>query len=104
MQQRKADPSPTASPPTELESENNPDEYFDNRLLKPMPLFTGQYRELAEDITRDIYQRNPNVRWNDIAELMEAKQLLKEAVVMPMKYPQFFTGLLSPWKGILLYG
>jgi SpoVK/Ycf46/Vps4 family AAA+-type ATPase len=21
-----------------------------------------------------------------------------------MKYPQFFTGLLEPWKGILLYG
>ena len=21
-----------------------------------------------------------------------------------MKYPQFFTGLLEPWKGILLFG
>ena len=33
-----------------------------------------------------------------------AKRLLKEAVVMPIKYPQLFTGLLSPWKGVLLYG
>ncbi|KAH9331592.1 hypothetical protein KI387_003700, partial [Taxus chinensis] len=33
-----------------------------------------------------------------------AKHLLKEAVVMPIKYPKYFTGLLSPWKGILLFG
>jgi len=44
------------------------------------------------------------VRWDDIAELHTAKQLLKEAVVMPLKYPQLFTGLLAPWKGVLLYG
>ena len=24
--------------------------------------------------------------------------------VVPVKYPQFFHGLLEPWKGILLYG
>ena len=52
----------------------------------------------------DIFSENPNVRWHDIAELEEAKQLLKEAIVMPLKFPQFFTGLLSPWKGVLLYG
>jgi katanin p60 ATPase-containing subunit A1 len=31
-------------------------------------------------------------------------RILKEAVVMPVKYPQLFTGLLSPWKGVLLFG
>lgn len=53
---------------------------------------------------RDIFQKNPNVRWDDIVELQDAKRLLKEAVVMPTKYPQLFTGLLSPWCGILLFG
>ena len=44
------------------------------------------------------------VSWDDIAELHECKRLLKEAVVMPLKYPQLFTGLLSGWNGVLLYG
>jgi ATP-dependent 26S proteasome regulatory subunit len=39
-----------------------------------------------------------------VVSLESAKRLLKEAVVMPVKYPQLFTGLLSPWMGILLYG
>jgi hypothetical protein len=77
-----------------------------NRLLKPLPFFgdNAEYRELASMITRDIFQENPNVRWTDIAELDEAKLLLQEAIVLPAKYPQIFSGLLSPWKGVLLFG
>lgn len=44
------------------------------------------------------------MRWDDIVELDDAKRLLHEAVVMPIKYPQLFQGLLAPWCGILLYG
>ena len=32
------------------------------------------------------------MRWDAIAGLKDAKKLLKEAVVMPHKYPQFFHG------------
>eukprot|EP00960_Hanusia_phi_P065769 766206-Hanusia_phi.AAC.3 len=45
-----------------------------------------------------------DVRWADIASNEDAKRLLKEAVVLPVKYPSLFQGLLSPWKGVLLYG
>ena len=34
---------------------------------------------------QDIYLQNPNVRWNDIIGLEEAKRLVKEAVVYPIK-------------------
>lgn len=44
------------------------------------------------------------MRFSDIVGLPEAKRLLKEAVLMPMKYPHFFQGILEPWKGILLFG
>ncbi|GAB5367742.1 hypothetical protein AAMO2058_001257200 [Amorphochlora amoebiformis] len=72
-------------------------------LLKPLPHFdSAELRQLASVITMDIYRANPNVRWTDIAGLKGPKQLLKEAVVMPLKYPQLFTGLLAPWKGVLL--
>uniref|UniRef100_A0A8C2XD32 Katanin p60 ATPase-containing subunit A-like 2 n=1 Tax=Cyclopterus lumpus TaxID=8103 RepID=A0A8C2XD32_CYCLU len=77
------------------------------RLLKPLSGFSGmtsEMSELAAIISRDIYLHSPNVRWEDIIGLEDAKRLVKEAVVYPIKYPQLFTGILSPWKGLLLYG
>lgn len=47
---------------------------------------------------------NPNVRWTDIKGLQKPKRLLREAVVYPTKYPELFSGILAPWKGLLLYG
>jgi len=44
------------------------------------------------------------VKWDDIVGLDDAKRLLKEAVVMPIKYPQLFGGALTPWKGVLMFG
>ncbi len=38
------------------------------------------------------------------SQISKAKQLLKEAVVMPVKYPDLFKGILQPWKGLLLFG
>ncbi|XP_059845760.1 katanin p60 ATPase-containing subunit A-like 2 isoform X2 [Hypanus sabinus] len=77
------------------------------RLIKPLGAFigaSGEMRDLAVVVSRDIYLHNPNVRWDDIIGLEPAKRLVKEAVVYPIKYPQLFTGILSPWKGLLLYG
>ncbi|GMP73566.1 hypothetical protein CsSME_00031284 [Camellia sinensis var. sinensis] len=70
-----------------------------------LPAFeSAEMRTLAESLSRDIIRGNPDVKWESIKGLENAKRLLKEAVVMPIKYPKYFTGLLSPWKGILLFG
>lgn len=61
-------------------------------------------KDLAEMLERDILQRNPAVRWDDIAELDDAKRLLKEAVVLPMVLPNYFKGIRRPWKGVLMVG
>jgi len=79
---------------------------FEERVLKPPPQFAGdpEMRTLAAVISREIYQESPNVRFDDIVQLDEAKRLLSEAVQLPLQYPSLFTGLLRPWKGILLHG
>lgn len=51
-----------------------------------------------------IVTEKPNVKWDDVAGLEGAKDALKEAVILPVKFPQFFTGKRKPWSGILLYG
>lgn len=51
-----------------------------------------------------IVMEKPNVKWTDIAGLEGAKEALKEAVILPIKFPQLFTGKRVPWKGILLFG
>uniref|UniRef100_A0A669BVJ3 Katanin p60 ATPase-containing subunit A-like 2 n=1 Tax=Oreochromis niloticus TaxID=8128 RepID=A0A669BVJ3_ORENI len=90
-----------------MSTDNNKKSMLQERLLKPLSGFSGmsgEMRELATIVSRDIYLHCPNVRWEDIIGLEDAKRLVKEAVVYPIKYPQLFTGILSPWKGLLLYG
>lgn len=48
---------------------------------------------MVEMVKRDILQTNPNVKWDSIAGLREAKGLLEEAVVLPLWMPDFFKGL-----------
>lgn len=65
---------------------------------------TGYDSDLVDSLERDIVSRNPNVHWNDIADLEDAKKLLREAVVLPMWMPDFFKGIRRPWKGVLMVG
>ncbi|XP_041884750.1 katanin p60 ATPase-containing subunit A-like 2 isoform X8 [Corvus kubaryi] len=95
--------SPDGIPLNSLNYDPDPSE----RLLKPLSAFigmTGEMRELAMVVSKDIYLHKLNVKWDDIIGLDAAKRLVKEAVVYPIKYPELFTGILSPWKGLLLYG
>ncbi|XP_038824673.1 katanin p60 ATPase-containing subunit A1-like isoform X3 [Salvelinus namaycush] len=73
---------------------------------KDVKKFDGQGydKDLIEALERDIISQNPNVKWDDIADLEEAKKLLKEAVVLPMWMPEFFKGIRRPWKGVLMVG
>ena len=51
-----------------------------------------------------IVAEKPNVAWDDVAGLLGAKEALKEAVILPRRFPQLFVGKRRPWRGILLYG
>ncbi|KAM9469324.1 katanin p60 ATPase-containing subunit A-like 1 [Clarias gariepinus] len=64
----------------------------------------GYDSDLVNILERDIMSRNPNIHWDDIADLEDAKKLLREAVVLPMWMPDFFKGIRRPWKGVLMVG
>ena len=53
---------------------------------------------------RDIIISSPNVKFDTIVGLSGAKKILLEAVKLPLVYPELFTGLIEPWKGVLLFG
>lgn len=64
----------------------------------------GPDSELIEMIEREVLETAPNVSFDDIAELENAKKTLQEAVILPLLMPEFFQGIRRPWKGVLLFG
>lgn len=61
-------------------------------------------KKLRSQLANSILSEKPNVKWSDIAGLDAAKDALKEAVILPVKFPQLFKGKRKPVSGILLYG
>lgn len=64
----------------------------------------GEKDKMRSALSSAIVSEKPNVKWDDVAGLEGAKEALKEAVVLPIRFPQLFVGKRKPWKGILLYG
>lgn len=64
----------------------------------------AETKKMQNALSSAILTEKPNVRWEDIAGLDAAKEALKEAVILPIKFPHLFSGKRTPWKGILLYG
>ncbi|XP_028963471.2 ATPase family AAA domain-containing protein FIGL1 isoform X1 [Malus sylvestris] len=59
---------------------------------------------LLEHVSNEIMDKDPNVRWNDIAGLEHAKKCVTEMVIWPLLRPDIFKGCRSPGKGLLLFG
>jgi katanin p60 ATPase-containing subunit A1 len=92
---------------TKKNSNKSPEEEEPEQVLihgKPPFNPPGYEKEMIELVTKDILQSTPDVKWDDIAGLKEAKQLLEEAVVLPLWMPDYFKGIRRPWKGVLMTG
>ncbi|KAL0344133.1 UNVERIFIED_CONTAM: ATPase family AAA domain-containing protein FIGL1 [Sesamum angustifolium] len=59
---------------------------------------------LIEHVSNEIMDRDPNVRWDDIAGLEHAKKCVTEMVIWPLLRPDIFKGCRSPGRGLLLFG
>lgn len=57
---------------------------------------TLKYRE---QISNAILCIRPSTTWDSVAGLEHAKNTLKEAIHLPLRHPQIFEGVLTPWKG-----
>lgn len=72
----------------------------DNKKIQPNEADS----KLINNLQDTLLVEKPNVRWEDIVGLEQAKNTLREAVIYPIRFPQLFVGNRTPWKGILLYG
>ena len=46
--------------------------------------------KLAGALAQAIVTEKPNVKWSDVSGLEGAKEGLKEAVILPIRFPQLF--------------
>ncbi|XP_012659726.1 vacuolar protein sorting-associated protein 4B [Otolemur garnettii] len=52
-------------------------------------------KKLQNQLQGAIVIERPNVKWSDVAGLEGAKEALKEAVILPIKFPHLFTGEMT---------
>ena len=78
-------------------------------VLEEIEVTRRDFMEALKDIQptamREVYVEVPEVHWENIGGLKEAKQMVREAVEWPIKHPEFFKEMgIDPPKGVLLYG
>jgi len=67
--------------------------------------FLEAMKEILPSALREIFTEVPNVKWEDIGGLDNAKRILKEGVELPLKHPEYFEKIgIRATKGILLVG
>jgi len=91
-------------PKIELEAEYIPYELL-SELEVSMDDFLEALKEVEPSAIREVFTEIPDVKWNDVGGLEEAKRVLMETVEWPLKYPEVFEHVHTrPAKGILLTG
>ena len=50
----------------------------------------GETKKLEKALSEAIVSEKPNVKWSDVSGLEGAKEGLKEAVILPIRFPQLF--------------
>lgn len=91
-------------PELDLELESIPMEVL-NKLTVSKEDFLAALREMQPSSLREVFVETPNVKWDEIGGLQDAKRELQEAVEWPLKYAAVFEHMsATPPKGVLLYG
>ena len=54
--------------------------------------FLDEKQDFRRSVISDTIMRDFQLNFLDVAGLLEAKQALQEAIIMPLQYPHLFTG------------
>ncbi len=91
-------------PELNLEEGTIPPEVLDN-LRVTRKDFEEALKRVQPSAMREVMVQMPNVGWDDIGGVDEARERLREGVELPLKHPDSFRRLgIRPAKGFLLYG
>jgi transitional endoplasmic reticulum ATPase len=67
--------------------------------------FLRALKRVQPSALREIMIEAPNVEWDDVGGLDDAKRELRDGIELPLKHPQSFERLgIRPAKGFLLFG
>ena len=86
------------SPPTHDE---NDEKTFTKSSLSSEDFFSGhppEWKEMTEMIVKDVVKRDLCVKWEDVLGQDDAKMIMQESVIFPLKYPSLYNRV-KPWKG-----
>src|SRR5436309_1374266 len=91
-------------PDIDLQADVIPPEIL-NRLTVTRDDFLEAYREMEPSTLREVLIEKPNVRWEDIGGLDEAKQELRESIEWPLRMNKVFAHFdARPPRGIIIFG
>jgi transitional endoplasmic reticulum ATPase len=91
-------------PDIDLEADEIPPEILD-QLVVTNDDFQQAVKRVKPSALREIMIQVPNVSWDDIGGLSEAKEQLRDGVELPLKNPEAFRRLgIRQAKGFLLFG
>jgi len=91
-------------PEIDLEQERIPPAVLE-KMKVTMDDFMNAFREITPTAMREVAIEVPTVHWDEVGDLEEVKQELRESVEWPLKNAEVFERMgIKPPKGILLFG
>ncbi len=91
-------------PKLNLEEGTIPPEVLENLSVSAKD-FEEALKRVQPSAMREVMVQMPDIGWDDVGGVDEARERLREGVELPLKHPEAFRRLgIRPAKGFLLYG
>ncbi len=91
-------------PKTSIDEHDITQEFLDNLDVRRQD-FLEAHRRIQPSAMRELIVEVPDVHWDDVGGVEEAKESLREGIELPLTSPESFRRLgIRPAKGFLLFG